>query len=224
MPGRSVPSGPPCSFMLPFSGSGAHRMLQSLQNKRIKTVFLPREGRDSRIRSFRSFCLSTTRRSGSARNPPETDCGAGGNRRGPLKVVMRQRWHPGRYHADRARSMCSGPRCKLLSFSRNFGHQTAITAGWTINVGTGDRGHRADLQDPPEVIAEWFPHGVGVYEVVYARRIERKGETAFKSGPPGCITACSGADHRRDPGRHRGLPPDRRKVRDALLAVPEHNR
>ncbi|MBC7406823.1 MAG: glycosyltransferase family 2 protein [Arcicella sp.] len=70
---------------------------------------------------------------------------------------------------------------KILSFSRNFGHQPAVTAG--INICLGDIAIiiDADLQDPPEL----FPEMVKIYleqnaNVVYGLRKERKGETFFK--------------------------------------------
>ncbi len=72
------------------------------------------------------------------------------------------------------------PRVKVLSFSRNFGHQPAIKAG--IDHATGDAVVTidADLQDPPEAIAEMVAKWKEGYDVVYAVRIERKGESFFK--------------------------------------------
>ncbi len=69
---------------------------------------------------------------------------------------------------------------KVLDFSRNFGHQLAITAG--IDYATGDAVVviDADLQDPPEVIPELIAKWREGYEVVYAVRAERQGETWFK--------------------------------------------
>ncbi|MCL2165078.1 MAG: glycosyltransferase family 2 protein [Oscillospiraceae bacterium] len=73
------------------------------------------------------------------------------------------------------------PEFKLISFSRNFGHQIAITAGMDFAQGDAIVVIDADLQDPPAVIPEmlrkWSEEG---YEVVYGKRIERKGETFFK--------------------------------------------
>lgn len=72
------------------------------------------------------------------------------------------------------------PRIKVLSFSRNFGHQPAIKAG--IDHATGDAVITidADLQDPPEAIAEMIAKWKEGYDVVYAVRVERKGESFFK--------------------------------------------
>ena len=65
-------------------------------------------------------------------------------------------------------------------FARNFGHQVAITAGWDYARGEAVVIIDADLQDPPEVILELAKKWQEGYEVVYAVRSEREGETWFK--------------------------------------------
>lgn len=65
-------------------------------------------------------------------------------------------------------------------FARNFGHQVAITAGWDYARGDAVIIIDADLQDPPEVILELANKWKEGYEVVYAVRAEREGETWFK--------------------------------------------
>ncbi len=65
-------------------------------------------------------------------------------------------------------------------FARNFGHQIAITAGWDYARGDAVVIMDADLQDPPEVITELIAKWRQGYEVVYAVRAEREGETRFK--------------------------------------------
>jgi len=65
-------------------------------------------------------------------------------------------------------------------FARNFGHQVAITAGWDYARGEAIIIIDADLQDPPEVILELAKKWQEGYEVVYAVRSEREGETWFK--------------------------------------------
>ncbi len=65
-------------------------------------------------------------------------------------------------------------------FARNFGHQVAITAGWDYARGQAVVIMDADLQDPPEVIPELVAKWREGYEVVYAVRAEREGETWFK--------------------------------------------
>jgi len=65
-------------------------------------------------------------------------------------------------------------------FARNFGHQVAITAGWDFARGDAIVIIDADLQDPPEVILELAKKWKEGYEVVYAVRGEREGESWFK--------------------------------------------
>ncbi|MDE4542842.1 glycosyltransferase family 2 protein [Thermoanaerobacterium sp. R66] len=69
---------------------------------------------------------------------------------------------------------------KLISFSRNFGHQTAITAGMDNAKGDAIIVIDADLQDPPEVILKMIEKWKEGYDVVYGKRAERKGESFFK--------------------------------------------
>ncbi len=71
-------------------------------------------------------------------------------------------------------------RFKVLKFSRNFGHQIAISAGIDFSSGQAVVILDADLQDPPEVIHEMIAQWKQGYQVVYAVRKERKGETFFK--------------------------------------------
>ena len=72
------------------------------------------------------------------------------------------------------------PRIKLVDFSRNFGHQIAITAGLDYAEGDAVVIIDADLQDPPEVIGEMLARWREGYEVVYAVRSDRQGESFFK--------------------------------------------
>jgi glycosyltransferase involved in cell wall biosynthesis len=65
-------------------------------------------------------------------------------------------------------------------FARNFGHQLAITAGWDYSRGDAVIIMDADLQDPPELIPDLIAKWREGYEVVYAIRSEREGETWFK--------------------------------------------
>jgi len=69
---------------------------------------------------------------------------------------------------------------RLLDFSRNFGHQIAITAGMDYAHGDAIVIIDADLQDPPELIPRMIEKWQEGYEVVYARRTSRKGEILFK--------------------------------------------
>lgn len=71
-------------------------------------------------------------------------------------------------------------KVKLINFSRNFGHQIAITAGMDFSVGDAVVIIDADLQDPPELIPKMIAKYKEGYDVVYAVRKKRKGESWFK--------------------------------------------
>lgn len=71
-------------------------------------------------------------------------------------------------------------RVKLIDFSRNFGHQVAITAGMDYASGAAVVVIDADLQDPPELIVNMIAKWKEGYDVVYAQRSKRKGETILK--------------------------------------------
>jgi dolichol-phosphate mannosyltransferase len=72
------------------------------------------------------------------------------------------------------------PNVKVISLSRNFGHQIAITAG--IDLASGDYVAviDGDLQDPPELIADMYRKALTGFDVVYGKRRTRAGETVFK--------------------------------------------
>jgi glycosyltransferase involved in cell wall biosynthesis len=72
------------------------------------------------------------------------------------------------------------PRYKVLSFSRNFGHQMAITAGVDRAEGQAVVVMDADLQDPPEVVKAMVDKWREGFDVVYGVRSQRHGETVFK--------------------------------------------
>lgn len=69
---------------------------------------------------------------------------------------------------------------RVISFSRNFGHQLAVTAGMDHARGDAVALIDADLQDPPEVISEMIKYWRNGMQVVYGVRAERPGETKFK--------------------------------------------
>lgn len=71
-------------------------------------------------------------------------------------------------------------RIKIIDFSRNFGHQIAITAGIDFTSGDAVITIDADLQDPPEVIPDLIKKWKEGYEVIYGIREKRKGENFFK--------------------------------------------
>jgi dolichol-phosphate mannosyltransferase len=72
------------------------------------------------------------------------------------------------------------PRIKALNFSRNFGHQVAITAGFDYAQGDAVIVMDADMQDPPEVVLRLIEKWSEGYDVVYAVRTKRAGESWFK--------------------------------------------
>ena len=75
----------------------------------------------------------------------------------------------------------SDPRVRPVIFARNFGHQIAVTAGLDYSRGDAVIIIDADLQDPPEVIGKLIEKWREGYQVVYAVRTEREGETRFKT-------------------------------------------
>jgi dolichol-phosphate mannosyltransferase len=71
-------------------------------------------------------------------------------------------------------------RVRVVNFSRNFGHQSAITAGIDYANGQAVVIIDSDLQDPPEVIPDLIERWREGFQIVYAVRSEREGETWFK--------------------------------------------
>jgi dolichol-phosphate mannosyltransferase len=71
-------------------------------------------------------------------------------------------------------------RVRVIRFARNFGHQVAITAGLDHAEGDAVVVMDADLQDPPEVVPDLVARWQEGYEVVYAVREHREGESWFK--------------------------------------------
>jgi len=114
---------------------------------------------------------------------------------------------------------------KYLDFSRNFGHQIAVTAG--IDAAKGDALViiDADLQDPPELIQEMFGKYKEGFEVVYAKRRKRKGETIFKKFTAKMfyrtLSRITTLDIPLDTGDFRLID---RKVADVLKKMPEQNK
>jgi polyisoprenyl-phosphate glycosyltransferase len=82
---------------------------------------------------------------------------------------------------DQIRKLADSDPCvRPVIFARNFGHQIAITAGWDYARGAAVIIIDADLQDPPEIMLELAKKWKEGYEVVYAVRAEREGESWFK--------------------------------------------
>lgn len=78
------------------------------------------------------------------------------------------------------RALAQNDHIKLVEFSRNFGHQLAITAGLEYTKGDAVVVIDADLQDPPEVIPQMIKKWREGYQIVYGKRMQRDGETIFK--------------------------------------------
>jgi glycosyltransferase involved in cell wall biosynthesis len=116
-------------------------------------------------------------------------------------------------------------RIRVVRFSRNFGHQMAITAGLEHASGDAVAIIDADLQDPPEVIADFVAKWMDGFDVVYGVRREREGETAFKLWTAKLfyrlIGKLSDTEIPLDAGDFRLMD---RCVADALLAMPERDR
>ena len=117
------------------------------------------------------------------------------------------------------------PRLRVVTLSRSFGHQTALTAGLDHARGEAVVMMDADLQDPPEVIPELLEQWLRGVDVVYAVRRSRSGESTFKlataRGFYRLRSKLSSIELQQDAGDFRLL--DRGPL-DALLAMRERNR
>ena len=117
------------------------------------------------------------------------------------------------------------PRFKLLRLSRNFGHQIAVTAGLDVASGEAVIVMDADLQDPPEVALDLAARWREGYDVVYAVREERHGESRFKEATAAgfyrLFKRMSDVDVPLDVGDFRLV--DRRAL-DAFRSMRESNR
>lgn len=116
-------------------------------------------------------------------------------------------------------------KVKLVNFSRNFGHQIAITAGMDYTIGQSIVVIDGDLQDPPELIPKMIEKWREGYDVVYGKRTERKGDTFFKKLTAKIfyrfLSSMTDIDIPVDTGDFRLID---RRVRNALKCVNEKNR
>ena len=117
------------------------------------------------------------------------------------------------------------PRIRCVFFARNFGHQIAVSAGMEYALGDAVVVIDADLQDPPEVILELIAKWKEGFEVVYAVRKERDGETWFKKTTARLfyrlIYKITDVEIPLDTGDFRLLD---RKVVDIMNKMPEKHR
>ncbi|NOQ64908.1 MAG: glycosyltransferase [Methyloprofundus sp.] len=121
--------------------------------------------------------------------------------------------------------MASDTRIKLLVFSRNFGHQIAVTAGVDATAGDAVVLIDADLQDPPELIHQMLEKWDEGYQVVYGTRTKRLGESLFKRVTARLfyrlLNRLSDVDIPLDTGDFRLMS---RTVVNTLIAMPERDR
>lgn len=117
------------------------------------------------------------------------------------------------------------PRYRFIGLSRNFGHQPAITAGMDAARGQAIVVMDADLQDPPEVVLDMVAKWREGFDVVYARRRARAGESRFKLWTADLfyrlLSRMSDIDIPRNVGDFRLID---RKVLDAFRGMPERDR
>jgi polyisoprenyl-phosphate glycosyltransferase len=127
--------------------------------------------------------------------------------------------------AELARLAEADPRVKVVTLSRNFGHQAALTAALEHTSGDVVVMLDGDLQDPPEVIPDMVERWREGADVVYAVRSRREGETAFKRTTASwfyrLFRRMADIDLTPESGDFRLM--DRRPL-DVLLAMPERNR
>lgn len=116
-------------------------------------------------------------------------------------------------------------RVRVISFSRNFGQEAALTAGLKYVTGDAVVIIDADLQDPPELIPEMLKLWEQGNEVIYGKRKRRKGESAFKLLSAKMfyktLNALSDVEIPKDTGDFRLVD---RKVVDVINSMPEHNK
>ena len=114
---------------------------------------------------------------------------------------------------------------KIISFSRNFGHQCAVTAGLRYVTGDAIVIIDADLQDPPELIPEMIKLWEEGNEVIYGKRKSREGESRFKLLSASMfyktLNALSDVEIPKDTGDFRLVD---RKVVEVINSLPEHNK
>ena len=114
---------------------------------------------------------------------------------------------------------------KVISLSRNFGHQAAVTCGLKYTTGDAVVIMDADMQDPPEVITDMINLWESGNEVIYAKRKSRDGETKFKLFTAKMfykiLNSLSDVEIPKDTGDFRLAD---RKVVDVINSLPEHNK
>lgn len=114
---------------------------------------------------------------------------------------------------------------KIISFSRNFGHQAAVTAGLKYASGDCILIIDSDMQDPPELLVDMIKLWEDGNEVIYAKRKTRKGESKFKLLSAKMfykiLNGLSDVEIPKDTGDFRLID---KKVVDVINSMPEHNK
>src|SRR6201987_927592 len=130
-----------------------------------------------------------------------------------------------RSEAELRKLASNDPRVHVVQLSRNFGHQTALTAGLDHARGDAVVMLDADLQDPPELIPRMLDHWRAGCDVIYAVREQREGESRFKLATArwfySLFDRLAQVELQHNSGDFRLL--DRRAL-DALLSMRERNR
>ena len=114
---------------------------------------------------------------------------------------------------------------KVISFSRNFGHQAAVTAGLKYTTGDCTMIIDSDMQDPPELLKDMLKLWEEGNEVIYAKRKTRKGESKFKLLTAKMfykiLNGLSDVEIPKDTGDFRLAD---KKVIEVINSLPEHNK
>jgi polyisoprenyl-phosphate glycosyltransferase len=123
------------------------------------------------------------------------------------------------------RLLTQTPKNKLVNFSRNFGHQAAFSAGLQHASGDAVVIIDGDLQDPPTLIHEMLQKWKEGYQVVYAQRHKRAGESIFKKFSAFCfyrlLHSLTNIEIPSDTGDYRLMD---RCVVNQINALPERSR
>ena len=116
-------------------------------------------------------------------------------------------------------------RVKVCHFSRNFGQQPALLCGMEVATGDAVIVMDADLQDPPKVALQMIEKWKEGYDVVHGKRLKRNGESFFKKATAklfyGFTKKITGLDLPQNVGDFKLYS---RRVVDAILSLPEHDR
>lgn len=117
------------------------------------------------------------------------------------------------------------PRLRCIDLTRNYGHQSAVTAGLALSQGERVLLMDADLQDPPELLAAMMAQMDAGFDVVYGQRRSREGDGLFKRATAAIfyrlLRRLTDVDIPKDTGDFRLM---RRAVVEALNALPEQHR